>query len=81
MILALQEFWYRVLRDGLQETVDMMRWVLLQEGVELEHNVFGCSYCKVVDGRFHYCPRSIHHPHYVPHDVLVEDHSECGCEH
>jgi len=67
LISALQEFWYLVLRDDLQEAVDRMRWVLLQEGVELEYNVFGCSYCKVVDGRFQYCPRSVHHPH----DVLM----------
>jgi len=58
-----------------------MRWVLLGLGIELEHNVFGCSYCQVVDGRFVYCHRSVHHPRHVLHDHLVEDHSECGCEH
>jgi len=59
----------------------VMRWILLQEGIELEHDMFGCSYCEVVDGRFVYCHRSVHHPHHVLHDLLVEDHSECGCEH
>ena len=67
--------------DGVQEAVDAMRWILLQEGVELEHNVFGCSYCQVIDGWFDYCPRSVHHPCHVLHDILVEDHLVCGCEH
>jgi len=45
---ALKDFYYLVMRDGVQEAVEAMRWVLLQEGVELEHNVLGCSYCQVV---------------------------------
>jgi len=78
---ALKDFHYLVMRDGLEEAVTAMRWILLQEGIELEHNVFGCSYCQVVDGRFVYCSCSVHHPRHVLHDLLVEDHSECGCEH
>ena len=81
LTLALQEFHYQVMRDGLQEAVDVMRWILLQEGIKLEHNMFGCSYCQVVDGQFQYCDCSVHHPCHVLHGVLVEDHSACGCEH
>jgi len=69
------------MRDGIPEAVETMKWILLQEGVELEHNVLGCSYCEVKDGRFVHCHRSVHHPRHVLHDVLVEDHSVCGCEH
>jgi len=78
---ALKDFHYLVMRDGVQEAVEAMRWVLLELGIELEHNVFGCSHCKVVDGQFVYCPCSVHHAHHVLHDLLVEDHSKCGCKH
>jgi len=80
LISALQEFRYLVMRDGLEDAVDWMRWVLLQEGVEIEHNVLGCSYCEVVEGQFVHCPCSVYHPCHVLHDLLVEDHLVCGCE-
>jgi len=78
---ALQDFHYLVMRDGVQEAVEVMQWVLLERGIELEHNVLGCTYCQVQDGQFVYCPRSVYHPRHVLHDLLVEDHSKCGCEH
>ena len=81
MKLALRDFHYLVMRDGVQEAVVAMKWILLQEGVELEHNVLGCSYCQVVDGQFVYCSCSVYHPRHVLHDILVEDHVVCGCEH
>jgi len=78
---ALQDFHYLVMRDGVQEAVEAMQWVLLERGIELEHSVLGCTYCQVQDGQFVYCPRSVYHPRHVLHDLLVEDHSKCGCEH
>jgi len=62
---ALQDFHYLVMRDGVQEAVEAMWWILLELGIELEHNVLGCSYCKVVDGQFVYCPRSVYHTRHV----------------
>ena len=55
---SLKEFHYLVMRDGVQNAVDAMRWILLEKGIELEH-VFGCSYCQVIDGWFDYCPCSV----------------------
>ena len=78
---SLREFHYLVMRDGVQKAVEAMQWVLLEKGIELEHNVLGCAYCQVQDRQFIYCPHSVHHPHHVLHDILVEDHSKCGCEH
>jgi len=78
---ALQDFHYLVMRNGVQEAVEAMQWVLLEQGIELEHNVLGCSHCQVQDGQFVYCPCSVYHSRHVFHDLLVEDHSKCGCEH
>jgi len=75
------EFFYLVMRDGLPEVMEKMQWVLLEQGIELEHNILGCSYCQVQDGRFVYCEHSVRHPCHVFHDLFVEDHSVCGCEH
>ena len=61
--------------------MEKMKWSLLELGIELEHNVLGYTYCEVVDGHFQYCPHSVHHPHHLLHDVFVEDHLVCGCEH
>jgi len=77
---ALKDFHYLVMRDGVQEAVEAMQWVLLEKGIELEHNILGCSYCQVVDGQFVHCPHSVHHPCHALHDLLVEDHSRYGCE-
>jgi len=78
---ALQDFHYLVMRDGVPEAVEAMQWILLERGIELEHNVLGYTYCQVQDGQFVYCHCSVYHPHHVLHDLLVEDHSMCGCEH
>ena len=75
------EFFYLVMKDGLPEAVEKMQWILLEQGIELEHNVLGCSYCQVQDGHFVYCEHSVRHPRHVFHDLFVEDHSVCGCEH
>ena len=67
----MKEFHYWVQRDGIHEAVEEMKWVFLQEGIELEHNVLGCSYCQVVDGQFQYCSQSVQHPCHILHDILV----------
>jgi len=80
---SLQEFHYLVMRDGVQDAVEAMQWILLEKGIELEHNVLGCNNCCVEDGKFVYCSHSVCYGHHPLHHLMVEDHSSCEppCDH
>jgi len=54
-----------------------MRWILLELGIELEHNPFGCTYCQVHDGKMVYCSRSVRYGCHPLHHLMVDDYSTC----
>ena len=64
---AIQEVKWTIVCKGLAFAARKHYHQCLEYGWDLEHDVLGCSVCRVVDGLMQYCRLSVYHPDHSLH--------------
>ena len=73
---AIQEVRWIIARKGLAFAARKHYHQCLEYGWDLEHDVLGCSVCRVVDGVMRYCRLSVYHPDHSLHQCPWD--GSCG---
>ena len=75
-IKAIQEVKRTIVCKGLAFAARKHYHQCLEYGWDLEHDVLGCSVCRVVDGLMRYCRSSVYHPDHSLHQCPWD--GSCG---